>query len=138
VAAYTLHLNTREFFIDGIKRDRWVWSGDAYQSYLMNYYLFFDSATVARTLWELRGKDPVTSHINTIMDYSFYWFMGIYDYYLYTGDAGFIRQCYPRMVSLMDYILSRRNKNGWLEGLPGDWLFIDWADGLTKKGETEL
>ena len=33
VAKYTLHLNTREFFIDGIKRDRWVWSGDAYQSY---------------------------------------------------------------------------------------------------------
>ena len=29
VAAYTLHLNSREFFIDGIKRDRWIWSGDA-------------------------------------------------------------------------------------------------------------
>ena len=135
VGAYTLHLNTREFFIDGIKRDRWIWSGDAYQSYLMNYYLFFDSSTVTRTLWALRGKDPVTSHINTIMDYSFYWFLGIYDYYLYTGDADFIRQCYPRMVSLMDYILSRRNSHGWLEGLPGDWLFIDWADGLSKKGE---
>ncbi len=68
VAKYTLHLNTREFFIDGIKRDRWIWSGDAYQSYLMNYYLFFDSPTVERTLLELRGKDPVTSHINKIMD----------------------------------------------------------------------
>jgi alpha-L-rhamnosidase len=135
VAAYTFHLNTREFFIDGIKRDRWVWSGDAYQSYLMNYYLFFDSATVTRTLWALRGKDPVTSHINTIMDYSFYWFTGIYDYYRYTGDTGFIRLIYPRMVSLMDWISERRDKNGWLEGQPGDWLFIDWADGLTKKGE---
>jgi alpha-L-rhamnosidase len=135
VAAYTFHLNTREFFIDGIKRDRWVWSGDAYQSYLMNYYLFFDSATVTRTLWALRGKDPVTSHINTIMDYSFYWFLGIYDYYRYTGDTSFIRLCYPRMVTLMNWVQSRRNKNGWLEGLPGDWLFIDWADGLSKKGE---
>ncbi len=71
VAKYTFHLNTREFFIDGIKRDRWIWSGDAYQSYLMNYYLFFDSPTVERTLLALRGKDPVTSHINTIMDYTF-------------------------------------------------------------------
>ncbi len=26
VGAYTMHLTTREFFIDGIKRDRWVWS----------------------------------------------------------------------------------------------------------------
>ncbi len=135
VAAYTFHLNTREFFLDGIKRDRWIWSGDAYQSYLMNYYLFFDSATVTRTLWALRGKDPVTSHINTIMDYSFYWFTGIYDYYRYTGDTGFIRLVYPRMVSLMNWIQQRRDKNGWLEGQPGDWLFIDWADGLTKKGE---
>ncbi|HVU98291.1 MAG TPA: sodium/solute symporter [Puia sp.] len=135
VAAYTFHLNTREFFIDGIKRDRWVWSGDAYQSYLMNYYLFFDSATVTRTLWALRGKDPVTSHINTIMDYSFYWFLGVYDYYRYTGDTGFIRLIYPRMVSLMDWIASRRDPDEWLQGQPGDWLFIDWADGLSKKGE---
>jgi alpha-L-rhamnosidase len=138
VARYTLHLATREFFIDGIKRDRWIWSGDAYQSYLMNYYLFFDSPTVERTMMALRGKDPVTGHINTIMDYTFYWFLGIYDYYLYTGDKTFIKQFYPRMQSMMDYVLGRRNKNGLLEGLPGDWIFIDWAAGLSKKGEVSF
>lgn len=138
VSAYTLHLNTREFFIDGIKRDRWVWSGDAYQSYLMNYYLYFDSPTVTRTLYALRGKDPVTSHINTIMDYTFYWFMGIYDYYQYTGDKSFIKQMYPRMQSMMDFCLARRDKNGLLEGLPGDWVFIDWADKLSKQGEVSF
>lgn len=138
VAAYTLRLNTREFFIDGIKRDRWVWSGDAYQSYLMNYYLFFDSPTVTRTLYALRGKDPVTSHINTIMDYTFYWFMGIYDYYQYTGDKAFIKQMYPRMQSMMDFCLARRDKNGLMEGLPGDWVFIDWATGLSKQGEVSF
>jgi alpha-L-rhamnosidase len=135
IAAYTLHLSTREFFVDGIKRDRWVWSGDAYQSYLMNYYLMNDNETVKRTMYALRGKDPVTSHINTIMDYTFYWFMGIYDYYLYTGDKSFILQNYPRMQSLMQYCLGRRNKNGLMEGMPGDWIFIDWADGLSKEGE---
>ncbi|MET0463816.1 MAG: alpha-rhamnosidase [Chitinophagaceae bacterium] len=135
ISKYTFELNTREFFIDGIKRDRWIWSGDAYQSYLMNYYLYFDRPTVERTMLALRGKDPVTGHINTIMDYTFYWFIGIYDYYLYTGDLTFIQQFYPRMQSLMDYCLSRRNKYGLLEGLPGDWLFIDWAAGLSKKGE---
>jgi len=138
VAQYTFHLNTREFFIDGIKRDRWVWSGDAYQSYLMNYYSFFNKETVSRTLFALRGKDPVTAHINTIMDYTFYWFLGIYDYYLYTGDQSFIKQFYPRMKSLMAYCLSRRNKDGLLEGLPGDWIFIDWADKLSKKGEVSF
>jgi len=138
VAKYTLHLSTREFFIDGIKRDRWVWSGDAYQSYLMNYYLMNDNGTVTRTMYALRGKDPVTGHINTIMDYTFYWFLGIYDYYLYSGDKTFIQQNYDRMKSLMDYVTGRRNKNGLLEGLPGDWIFIDWAAGLSKKGEVSF
>jgi len=138
VAKYTLHLNTREFFIDGIKRDRWVWSGDAYQSYLMNYYLMNDNGTVKRTLFALRGKDPVTSHINTIMDYTFYWFLGIYDYYQYTGDKTFIQQNYARMQSLMRYCMSRRDRNGLMQGLAGDWIFIDWADKLSKKGEVSF
>ncbi|GAB3947144.1 alpha-L-rhamnosidase C-terminal domain-containing protein [Spirosoma harenae] len=138
VAAYTLHLNTREFFIDGIKRDRWIWSGDAAQSYLMNYYLMFDSPSVTRTMLALRGKEPVTSHINTIMDYTLYWFISIYDYYQYTGDKAFIQQFYPRMQTLMEYCLGRRNKNGLLEGLAGDWVFIDWAEGLSKKGEVSF
>lgn len=138
VARYTFQLNTREFFIDGIKRDRWVWSGDAYQSYLMNYYSYFDNATVERTMLALRGKDPVTAHINTIMDYTLYWFLGIYDYYLYTGDKRFIGQHYDRMRSLMDYVLNRRNKDGLLEWMPGDWIFIDWAAGLSKKGEVSF
>ncbi len=138
VAKYTLHLSTREFFIDGIKRDRWVWSGDAYQSYLMNYYLMNDNATVTRTMYALRGKDPVTGHINTIMDYTFYWFLSIYDYYLFTGDKKFIEQNYDKMKSLMDYVMARRDKNGLLEWMPGDWIFIDWAAGLSKKGEVSF
>lgn len=138
VSAYTMHLTTREFFIDGIKRDRWIWSGDAYQSYLMNYYLFFDEASVERTLLALRGKEPVTAHINTIMDYSLYWFVGIYDYYLYTGDTSFIKKFYPRIKSLMEFVLGRRNEAGFLEPLEGDWVFIDWADGLPKTGEVSF
>ena len=136
VGAYTMHLTTREFFIDGIKRDRWVWSGDAIQSYLMNYYLFFDSESVKRTIWLLRGKDPVTSHSNTIMDYTFFWFLSVYDYYLYSGDRHFVSQLYPRMQTLMDYVLGRTNPNGMVEGQTGDWVFVDWVDGyMDKKGE---
>lgn len=135
VGAYTMHLTTREFFIDGIKRDRWVWSGDAIQSYLMNYYLFFDSPTVKRTIRLLRGKNPVTAHVNTILDYTFYWFMSIYDYYLYTGDRAFVEEIYPQMQSLMDYVLGRTNADGMAEGLTGDWVFVDWADfPMSKQG----
>ncbi|OXM14778.1 family 78 glycoside hydrolase catalytic domain [Paenibacillus herberti] len=133
MSLYTLHLNTREFFIDGIKRDRWVWSGDAYQSFLMNYYSFFDLDVTRRTLVALRGKDPLTMHFNTILDYSFYWFISLYDYYLYSGDFAFIRQYYDRAVSLMEFCLKQRNSEGLVEGRPQDWVFVDWAD-LTNTG----
>lgn len=137
VSLYTLHLNTREFHLDGIKRDRWVWSGDACQSYLMNFYTFFDEDVNKRTLYALRGHDPVETHINTILDYSFYWMIGIYDHFLYTGDTAFVKQIYPRMKSLMEFCLSRTNANGFVEGLPGDWVFIDWAE-IDKKGEVSF
>jgi len=138
ISKYTMELTTREFFIDGIKRDRWIWSGDAYQSYLMNYYLAFDSPSVTRTILALRGKEPVSSHINTIMDYTFYWFLSVHDYYKYTGDKEFVTQLYPRMKTLIDYCLSRRNANGMMEGLAGDWVFIDWAEKLSKQGEVSF
>ena len=128
VSAYTMDLTTREFFVDGIKRDRWTWSGDAIQSYLMNYYLRFDTECVKRTIRQLRGKDPVTAHVNTIMDYTFYWFKSILDYYEYTGDIAFVREMYPRMQTLMDYVLGRTNSDGLAEGQPDDWIFVDWVD----------
>jgi hypothetical protein len=128
VGAYTMDLTTREFFMDGIKRDRWTWSGDAIQSYLMNYYLRFDLDCVKRTIRQLRGKDPVTAHVNTIMDYTFYWFKSVLDYYLYSGDEAFVQEMYPRMKTLMDYCLGRVNVEGMAEGQPDDWIFVDWVD----------
>lgn len=128
VAAYTMDLTTREFFVDGIKRDRWTWSGDALQSYLVNFYLRGDSECVKRTIRQLRGKDPVTSHINTIMDYTFFWLISTDRYYWYTGDGDFYREIYPKMASLMAYVESRLNSEGMAEGQPGDWIFVDWTD----------
>lgn len=128
IGAYTMDLTTREFFVDGIKRDRWTWSGDAIQSYLMNYYLRFDTDCVRRTIRQLRGKDPVTAHINTIMDYTFYWFKSVHDYYTYTADIDFVREIYPRMQTMMQYVLSRTDSEGMAEGQPDDWIFVDWVD----------
>ena len=127
MSAYTLHLTTREFFIDGIKRDRWIWSGDATQSMLMDYYLFFDKDVVKRTLIGLRGKDPVDNYINHIVDYSYYWLISVYNYYQYTGDKEFVKFIYPRMVTLADFCIRSLNKNGLSEGRPQDWVFLDWA-----------
>ena len=127
VSARTLELTTRELYIEGAKRDRWTWSGDARQSYLMGYYLFGDSRLARDTLFYQRGGDPVAMHINQIMDYTFYWFMSVREYYLYTGDRMFLEQIYDRMVSLMDFAIGRLDAKGRPHDRPGDWMFIDWA-----------
>ena len=132
--AYTLHLNMREGFFDGIKRDRWVWSGDAYQSYFVNYYLTRDVDTVKRTIRMLRGRDPMTTHINTITDYTFYWLISIWDYYFFTGDKSFVESMYPDMISTLKFIESRLDDDKMYKTRYGDWVFIDWAQFDRKEG----
>ncbi|MBP3359812.1 MAG: alpha-rhamnosidase [Clostridia bacterium] len=133
VAAHTFELNSREFYLDGIKRDRWVWSGDSYQSYFINRYLFFDEDIVRRTITCLGSKGEIKLHINTIMDYTFYWIMSIYDYYEMTGDIEFVRNIYPRVKAYMNFIMSRLDENGFASKQDNDWIFIDWAD-IDKEG----
>lgn len=133
VCAHTLHLNSREFFLDGIKRDRWCWSGDAYQSYMANNYLFFDPEITKRTIIALLGRPPYFQHINTINDYSMYLIIAAYEYYYSTGDKKFIEIYYNRLKALYDFINSRLNENGYVCAQSGDWIFIDWSK-MDKSG----
>ncbi len=126
-AAYTFHLNCREFILDGIKRDGWVWAADAYQSFFVNRYLFFDQALERRTLIALAGKKPMKQHINTIMDYSFFWLISLWDYYETYGDRKFPEQIFPQAEEIMRFCLDRTDADGFMRYKKGDWIFIDWA-----------
>ena len=127
IAAYTFHLNSREFILDGIKRDRWVWSADAYQSFFLNRYLFMDRELEKRTLTALGGGLPVVQYINTIMDYSYFWLISLWDYYLTWGDRDYLRQIYPQARAVMEFCRERVSEDGFIRGRKGDWVFIDWA-----------
>ena len=133
VAAHTFRLCSGIFFIDGVKRDKWIWSGDAYQSLFVNRYLMADPDIDRRTLLALRGNDPMTTHINTIVDYSLYWILGVKAHFDAYQDREFLEQVYPKMVSLMEFCRSRTEEHGFLVGQGRDWTFIDWAD-LDKDG----
>ena len=131
---YTLHLNSREFFLDGIKRDRWVWSGDATQSYLLNFYSFFDNEICKRTTRMIRGKDPMKFHFNTIQDYTLYWLMSLYDYYFYTGDKLFLEEMYDSAGRVVDFCRKFTDERGFIMPRKEDWVFVDWAP-ITKEGD---
>lgn len=135
MCAYTLLLTSREVQLEAVKRDRWLWGGDAYQAYKFNNYLFFDKEIIRRSTIALCGKEPVYEHINTIADYSLFWIIGLYEYYLFYKDDEFIKFIYPKAVSLLDFCRKRVNGEGFIKRVPGDWIFIDWAN-IDKSGES--
>lgn len=134
-AAYTFSVCDREFYLDGAKRDRWLWEGDAYQAFRLDYYRSSDFAAIKRSIVALFGKPPVTAYINHIMDYTLYAILSVWEYYEHSGDLQFLRRIYPVYKEHMDYVCSRVNGDGFLYGLPGDWVFVDWNSRLDTSGE---
>lgn len=128
VADRTLRLCSGIFFIDGIKRDRWVWAGDAFQCFYMNRYDFFDKEIVERTILGLRGELNIKQHLDTIVDYSMYWLIGIELYYETFADKHFLKAVYPKLKKLIDFSLEATDDNGFIHERKGDWIYIDWAD----------
>lgn len=128
VAEHTFMLCSGAFFLDGVKRDKWIWGGDAYQSLFVNRFLTGDRDIEKRTLIALRGNDPVTTHVNTILDYSLLWILSVDEYFETYGDSDFLRWIYPKMESLMELCFQQREEHGFLVGRKRDWVFIDWAD----------
>ena len=128
VAAHTFSLCCDVFFLDGVKRDKWIWGGDAYQSLFVNRYLTGDRDIEERTLIALRGNDPPLTHVNTIVDYSLLWILSLDVHADTFGDEAFLRRMWRQAVSLMELLLSQRDGDGFLRGRPGDWEFVDWAD----------
>ena len=131
--AYTFHLCSREFFIDGIKRDRWVWGGDARQSFMISNYIFADREIAKRTIVSMLPKAYPVQHVNTINDYSMYTIISAWEYYETFGDVDFIRSIWPRLSNLYHFIDSRLSEEGLVVQRDGDWIFIDWAE-MDKEG----
>lgn len=86
-----------------------------------------DNDIVRRTTRMLRGAEPMTMHVNTIPDYTFYWIAGIWEYYFHTGDLDFVRAVYPQMLSTMAFVESKLDEDGLYTKRRGDWVFIDWS-----------
>ena len=125
--AYTFHLCAREFYYDGIKRDRWVWGGDVRESLMIGDYLFADRGLGKRSLLALLPKDRIISHVNNINDYSSLTLISVWEYYTSFGDADFIRDNWRRICLLYDFVVSRLDEDGLMVSRPGDWIFIDWS-----------
>lgn len=134
VSGDTLSMCSELFFTDGAKRDRWIWSGDAYQSYFINQYYYFDPEISKRTILALRGNEEISQHLNTIVDYSVLWVISIYQYYMMIGDKEFLKEIYSKVLKMMEFLEGQLDEHGFLVGREGDWIFIDWSEDMDKCG----
>lgn len=128
VAEKTFKLCSGIFYIDGVKRDRWIWGGDAYQSMYVGNALFNDPDINRRTYRALFGNQSPATHINTIVDYSMLCIIGVFEHVEQYKDIPFLEEMYPKLRCLTELLISQTNEYGFVCGREKDWIFIDWAD----------
>ena len=144
VSTYTFSVCAREFYLDGAKRDRWLWGGDAYEAIKAEYFYQRDLGRIRRSLIALLGKSPVVRYVNQIIDYTFYTILGVWEYYENTGDKDFLKQVQPILTEHLKYCTDRLSEKGFIvnevkNGKINGWgVFVDWGELPRKDGEVSF
>lgn len=124
--AYTVHLNMGEYLMDGIKRDRMVWSGDIHPQLMVINHVFGFQDIIPKTLDLLRDTSPLPKFINGISSYSLWWVIMQYDWYRYHGKQAYLLEQREYLLNLLDLLATYVDGLG-REQLPTNGMrFIDW------------
>jgi len=156
-AAYTLKLCIHNnFIVDGIKRDRLPWVGDLALSLIANAYSFVDTEYIRWTLTILGrcGLDiilddssdsiltPLDSHVNGIVDYSFWFIISHWLYQKYYDDIHFLRQEWKSIEKRLQYLIKMCSdkEKGWyiINEEDSDRIFIDWNEDIDKTAAVQI
>ena len=57
----------------------------------------------------------------------------IWEQYMTFGDTDFLAYTYPLAESLMEFVSTRKNAEGFIQGIDDDWTFVDWSE-IDKTG----
>ena len=132
----TLYVTMRDNYMDCPDRERAQWWGDVTNEMAMSMYSLDTSSYLLyqKGVASMLGHvDPQTDVLPTVVPISDAFFelpvqqlagiCGFWTYYLYTGDADFIRTVYP--ASLQYLKLWSTQSDGLVEHRSGSW---DWMD----------
>lgn len=130
-ARYTVMLNMQNGVIwDGIKRDRLVWVGDMYPEVKAILYTYGGEDCIKNSLRFAMQTNPQPGWISRMPSYTI-WFVAIlHEYFYYTGDDAFLRECAEYLYALGELFDDRVDEFGRLlfndERLTGKPVFLDW------------
>lgn len=122
MSARTLHYCMQEYYLDAIKRDRFLWTGDARLEVLFNYYLFADTDLfefcwdeLAKTQYP-NGAIPSSYGVGLSMlwDYVAWYIIAFYDHYMYTGRTDFALKHIKTMERATDFLAGLADETGMI------------------------
>lgn len=134
MCTYTLRLCTEDTFVDCPTYEQTFWVGDSYTDALVHAVVHGDMRVVERCMRlcadSLRISPLVNSQLpsgwdNIIPNWSWFWTLGCYEYYMATGDISFVRDLYPALQQQAAFIDRVRNSHGLFEMQA--WNFLEWA-----------
>lgn len=116
-------------------REFCAWLGDTHWIGRNYFYSFFSPQPLRQT-WELYAKsvDAEGRMPSVVPGYAFFnlpvwtwqFWMGVWEYYLYTGDREFLESVFPACLKTHRYYQSFKTKQGTLLN-PPEWRIVDWA-----------
>lgn len=108
--------------VDGAKRDRLVWTGDLSPAGAAIYTSFNAAEAIRDSLLSLSAYQEKSGYIPACSpgpiaarvaggifgDYTAWWVIALYQYYLHTGDIGLMREQFPVIKRALAYLHSQR------------------------------
>ena len=119
---------------DGIKRDRLPWVYDLYMAARGAYPLWQDFSVLKRSLAEL-GHTPDGSWMNSMPDYTLWWFVAIWECLMHRSDAEFVEELAPDIQRQADWVGRNVDENGFVKAERG---FIDWVPMTAEESRLAL
>ena len=123
-AARTIHLCCQEFLWDGIKRDRLVWMGDTHPETRAILSVFGAVDVLRDSLDYMASITPTNTWMNGIPNYTLWYLRNMHDWYMFTGDAAFLRERRVYVSATIERVLSMVADDG-KSSLSGR-VFLDW------------
>lgn len=146
ICSLAVKLGTQDSYLDCMSREKGAYLGDAYVTGLSHLYLTGRSEMLKKVLSDFAASAvycpgllaiaPGAFH-QDIADYSLLFVPLLHEYYMWTGDTGFVRDMLPVIDGLLGYFSRFENHYGLLEDLTGKPVMIDWPDNLRDGYESD-
>lgn len=111
--AHTVHLNMQDYLMEGVKRDRLVWTGDMYPEVKVINSVFGFNEVVPKSLDLERDNTPLPGWMNRAYPGgSILWIWTHLDWYMHHGDLEYLKEQRDYLAGLLRHLASKVDADG--------------------------